>query len=110
MTRESMMDLKERAEMGIFDSESARKGYALNKMCYSFNQEPARTEFLADEMAYCRKFGLNEQQMAAIRSRKKTDFVMAGGSLYYYGKFVRLYPGANGAYAYTSKVGQKGEA
>lgn len=104
------MDLKERAEMGIFDGESARKGYRLNKMCYSFNIAENREEFLADEMAYCRKYGLNEEQMAAVRSRTKSDFVMAGGSLYYYGKFIRLYPGANGAYAYASKVKGQEEA
>jgi protocatechuate 4,5-dioxygenase, alpha chain len=98
------MDLKERAEMGIFDSESARKGYRLNKMCYSFNEARNRAEFLADEMAYCRKYGLNEAQTEAIRSRTKSDFVMAGGSLYYYGKFARLYPNAGGAFAYSSKV------
>jgi protocatechuate 4,5-dioxygenase, alpha chain len=98
------MPLKRKGELGIFDGEAARKGYALNAMCYSFNVAENRREFLADEMAYCRKYGLNEEQTAAISSRKKSDFVMAGGSLYYFGKFARLYPGAGGNFDYSSKV------
>lgn len=98
------MDLKQKGELGIFDSEAARRGYALNRMCYSFNVAENRREFLADEMAYCRKYGLNEAQTAAIRSRAKSDFVMAGGSLYYFGKFARLYPGAGGNFDYSSKL------
>ena len=37
----------------IFDGEQARKGYALNKMCFSFNEAANRAAFLADEDAYC---------------------------------------------------------
>ena len=36
----------------IFDGKQAMKGYALNKMCYSFNQKVNRDAFLADEEAY----------------------------------------------------------
>jgi protocatechuate 4,5-dioxygenase alpha chain len=39
----------------IFDGAAARKGYALNKMCYSLNSAENRAEFLRDEEAYCRK-------------------------------------------------------
>ncbi len=42
----------------IFDGEAARKGYALNRMCFSFNSADNRAEFLRDEDAYCEKFGL----------------------------------------------------
>ena len=33
----------------IFDGEQARKGYALNKMCYSFNSAANSEEFVRDE-------------------------------------------------------------
>ena len=102
------MDLREKGRKGIFDGEAAQLGYALNKMCYSFNNAAAREEFFADEMAYCDKFGLNEAQKTAIRTRDKSDFVMAGGSLYYFGKFIRLMPGANGVYNYGSNLKQAG--
>ena len=36
-----------------FDGEQARKGYALNKMCYSFNDAANREAFVRDEDAYC---------------------------------------------------------
>ena len=45
-----------------FDGDQARKGYALNKMCFSFNDEANRKAFVADEEAYMKQYGLNEQQ------------------------------------------------
>ena len=44
----------------IFDGVEAMKGYALNKMCFSFNKKENREEFLRDEDAYCDKFNLND--------------------------------------------------
>ena len=35
----------------MFDGAQAIKGYALNKMCYSFNEAANREAFLADEEA-----------------------------------------------------------
>jgi len=37
----------------IFDGERARKGLALNKMCFSFNDAENRAAFLRDDDAYC---------------------------------------------------------
>jgi protocatechuate 4,5-dioxygenase alpha chain len=75
----------------IFDGAEARKGYALNKMCYSFNHAANRAEFLKDEDAYCRKFGLNEQQREAIRKRSVLDLIAAGGNVYYLAKFAGIF-------------------
>ena len=44
----------------IFDGKQAMKGYALNKMCYSFNRKENRDAFQADEEAYMAKYGLND--------------------------------------------------
>jgi|GEM_PF-4221788 len=33
----------------IFDGEQAMKGYALNKMCFSFNDAANRAAFVADD-------------------------------------------------------------
>ena len=52
----------------LFDGDMARKGYALNKMCFSFNSADCRAEFKADPAAYCDKWGLNEQQKKAVLS------------------------------------------
>ena len=75
----------------IFDGEMAMKGYALNKMCYSFNNADARAEFLKDKEAYMEKFGLNEEQKQAVRSMKVLDMIAAGGNIYYLAKLAGLY-------------------
>ena len=98
------MSLREKGNSGIFDGELARKGYALNKMCYSLNQEPNRKEFLADEEAYCTKYGLSDEHRAVVKSRNRLDFTAAGGSLYYYAKLARLSPKASAGGNYTANV------
>ena len=74
-----------------FDGEQARKGYALNKMCFSFNDAANRAAFLKDEEAYMRQYSLNEQQAAAIRSRQVLDLIAAGGNAYYLAKFAGVF-------------------
>lgn len=71
----------------IFDGKAAMKGYALNKMCYSFNSAANRAEFLKDEDAYCTKYGLNDEQRKAIRDRNVLEMIHAGGCIYYLAKF-----------------------
>jgi protocatechuate 4,5-dioxygenase alpha chain len=75
----------------IFDGEQARKGYALNKMCYSFNDAANRRAFVADEDAYCAKYGLNPQQRQAIRNRNVLELIEAGGNAYYLAKFAGIF-------------------
>jgi protocatechuate 4,5-dioxygenase alpha chain len=75
----------------LFDGAQARKGYALNKMCFSFNSAANRAEFLKDEEAYCRKFGLNPAQRAAIRHRDVRELLEAGGNIYYLAKFAGIF-------------------
>ena len=75
----------------LFDGRQARKGYALNKMCFSFNSAENRAEFLRDEDAYCRKFGLNEAQRAAIGRRNVLELIEAGGNVYYLAKFAGIF-------------------
>ena len=75
----------------IFDGVQARKGYALNKMCYSFNERAARDAFLADEDGYCASFGLNPEQREAIRARNVLQLIAAGGNAYYLAKFAGIF-------------------
>ena len=75
----------------MFDGKAAMKGYALNKMCYSFNEAKNRDEFLKDEEAYCRKYGLNEEQRKAIRERDVLAMIHAGGCIYYLAKFAGIF-------------------
>ena len=75
----------------FFDGEQAMKGYALNKMCYSFNKAENREAFLADQEAYMEQFGLNEQQKQAIRDKVVLDMIAAGGNIYYLAKFAGIF-------------------
>jgi protocatechuate 4,5-dioxygenase alpha chain len=74
-----------------FDGTLAQRGYALNKMCYSFNDAANRAEFKRDEETYCTKFGLNEEQRAAIRKRDVLALLAAGGNVYYLAKFAGIF-------------------
>jgi protocatechuate 4,5-dioxygenase, alpha chain len=75
----------------IFDGTLAMRGYALNKMCYSFNEARNRAAFLADEDAYCALFGLDERQRDAVRRRDVLSLVEAGGNIYYLAKFAGIF-------------------
>ena len=75
----------------LFDGAQARKGYALNKMCFSFNSAENRAAFKRDEDAYCARFGLTEAQRAAIRSRNVLELIEAGGNIYYLAKFAGIF-------------------
>jgi len=75
----------------IFDGREAIKGYRLNKMCYSFNEECNREAFLADEDAYCDRFSLNREQREAIRKRDVLALLETGGNIYYLAKFTGIF-------------------
>ena len=75
----------------MFDGQAAMKGYALNKMCFSFNSAENRAEFLKDEDAYCTKYGLNDEQRKAIKDRNVLAMIHAGGCIYYLAKFAGIF-------------------
>jgi protocatechuate 4,5-dioxygenase alpha chain len=75
----------------LFDGRAARRGYALNKMCFSFNDATNRAEFLRDEDAYCRKYGLDDTQRAAVRNRDVLAMIGAGGNIYYLAKLAGIF-------------------
>ena len=75
----------------IFDAAAARKGYALNKMCYSFNDARNREAFKADEDAYCARYGLSAEQKRAVKNRNVLELIAAGGNVYYLAKFAGIF-------------------
>jgi len=75
----------------MFDGDQAQKGFALNRMCFSFNRAENRAAFLKDEDGYCRKYGLNEQQRVAIKARNVLELIEAGGNVYYLAKFAGIF-------------------
>jgi len=75
----------------LFDGAMARKGLALNRMCFSFNEAANRAAFVADEDGYCARYGLNAEQREAIRARNVLQLLAAGGNAYYLAKFAGIF-------------------
>ena len=74
----------------MFDGQAAMKGYALNKMCYSFNHAENRAAFLRDEDAYCAQYSLSAEQREAVRERNVIRLIKAGGNIYYLAKLAGI--------------------
>jgi protocatechuate 4,5-dioxygenase alpha chain len=75
----------------VFDGARAQRGYALNKMCYSFNDAANREAFRANEGAYCDRFGLDAEQREAVRRRDVLAMLEAGGNIYYLAKLAGIF-------------------
>lgn len=75
----------------LFDSAMAMKGYALNKMCYSFNSADNRKKFKAFPEAYCRSFGLSQEQINAVTDLDVLRMLQLGGNIYYLAKLTGIY-------------------
>jgi len=75
----------------MFDGDQAQKGYALNRMCFSFNSKENREAFRANEDAYCTKYGLTKEQREAVKSRNVLRMIEAGGNVYYLAKLAGIF-------------------
>lgn len=75
----------------IFDGAAATQGYALNAMCFSFNDPANREAFRADEDAYCDRFDLTPQQRRAVKERDILGMIAAGGNIYYLAKLAGIF-------------------
>lgn len=86
-----MLDEHEIPGTTLFGPEQAQKGYALNSMCFSFNSAENRAAFLADEDAYCARYGLTAEQRDAVRRRNVLAMIKAGGNAYYLAKLAGIF-------------------
>ena len=75
----------------VFDGVQAMKGYALNKMCFSFNDAENRESFARDEESYCRRFNLTDSQRRAVRKRNVLELLQAGANIYYLAKWAGIF-------------------
>jgi protocatechuate 4,5-dioxygenase alpha chain len=75
----------------IFDGDEAQKGFALNRMCFSFNSAENRNTFRKDEEAYMAKYGLTPEQKQAVREKNVLKMIAAGGNVYYLAKLAGIY-------------------
>ena len=67
----------------VFDAESSRRGYNLNKMFMSLREPAARERFSADEAGYCDEFGLTPEQKQAVLDRDWKKMLDLGSSIFY---------------------------
>lgn len=81
----------ENLETPVFDGKAAQRGYALNAMCFSFNDAANRARFLDNPEAYFNEYGLTPEQREAVRARNIAGMIKAGGSAYYLLKLANLW-------------------
>lgn len=75
----------------IFDGAMALKGYALNKMCFSFNKAINRKRYKGNPAAYCDEFDLTPQQKSAVLELDILKLIELGGSIYYLAKLTGIH-------------------
>ena len=75
----------------VFGPEEAMRGYALNAMCFSFNDAKNRADFRSDEAGYCKRFGLDAAQRRAVAERDIGGLIAAGGNIYYLAKLAGIF-------------------
>lgn len=80
-----------RRAIPLFDGGLATRGYALNAMCFSFNDKANRDAFLADEDGYCARFHLTPEQRKAVADRNVLAMLDAGGNVYYLAKLAGIF-------------------
>ncbi len=74
----------------IFDGDTSRRGFRMNKLFMSLRDAAARERFLADEAAYCQEFGLTPEQQEAVLGRDWQAMIDLGGSIFYVYKLAMM--------------------
>lgn len=74
----------------IFDGETSRRGFRMNKLFMSLRTAENRERFVADEAAYCRRFGLSPEQEKAVLGRDWQAMIDLGGSIFYVYKLAMM--------------------
>ena len=74
----------------IFDGETSRRGFRMNKLFMSLRTAENRERFVAGEAAYCREFGLSDEQERAVLDRDWQAMIDLGGSIFYVYKLAMM--------------------
>lgn len=70
----------------VFDLEASINGYPINKFCETLNRPEGREQFLNNEDEYLTKFGMNNEQIEAVKKRDLNKLLSMGGNIYYLSK------------------------
>lgn len=79
-----------RTDTYVFDGQTSRRGYRMNKLFMSLRGAPARERFLTDEASYCDEFGLTPAQKQAVVERDWQAMLDLGGSIFYIYKLAMM--------------------
>lgn len=79
-------------ETPLFDRARATYGYQLNKMAMSLVHAENRAAFKADEPAYLDRYGLTDEQKAAVGARDWEEMIRLGGNLFFILKISAIDP------------------
>ena len=82
--------MTDRTDTYIFDGNTSRRGYRMNKMFMSLRTASAREQFHGDEAAYCDAFGLTPEQKKAVMERDWQAMLDLGGSIFYVYKLAMM--------------------
>jgi protocatechuate 4,5-dioxygenase alpha chain len=74
----------------IFDGETSRRGFRMNKLFMSLRTAENRERFVDDEAAYCGEFGLSAEQQQAVLDRDWQAMIDLGGSIFYVYKLAMM--------------------
>jgi protocatechuate 4,5-dioxygenase alpha chain len=74
----------------VFDGETSRRGFRMNKLFMSLRFAENRERFLADEKACCEQFGLSPEQQQAVTGRDWQAMIDLGGSIFYVYKLAMM--------------------
>jgi protocatechuate 4,5-dioxygenase alpha chain len=67
----------------VFDGDTSRRGYRINKFCMGLARPQNRAAFKADEEAYLARSDLKEDEKAMVRARDFKALGEAGGNTYF---------------------------
>jgi protocatechuate 4,5-dioxygenase alpha chain len=74
----------------VFDGPTSRRGHHMNKLFMSLVSGAARSEFVADEAAYCARYALSVEQTTAVLERDWQAMLDLGGSIFYVYKLAMM--------------------
>jgi protocatechuate 4,5-dioxygenase alpha chain len=74
----------------VFDGQSSRRGFRMNKLFMSLRYAENRERFGADEGACCDEFGLSPEQRTAVLNRDWQAMIDLGGSIFYVYKLAMM--------------------
>ena len=90
MSTDAALDRLDLPGTPIFDGETSRRGFRMNKLFMSLRTAENRERFLAGEAAYCREFGLSAEQQRAVLDRDWQAMIDLGGSIFYVYKLAMM--------------------